>query len=54
VQPLGVSGREHLGDRAAGVVRDEVDVGQFERVVQQILLIDAPAVLGWERCAQRR
>ena len=32
VQPLGVARREYLGDRAAGVVRDHVEVGQLERV----------------------
>src|ERR1700722_14909225 len=30
VQELGVAGGEHLADRAAGVVRDEVDVAQLE------------------------
>ena len=34
VQPAGVPGREHLGDGAAGVVRDEVDAGQPERVAE--------------------
>jgi hypothetical protein len=34
VQPPGVADREYLGDRAAGVVRDEVDAGQFERVAE--------------------
>jgi hypothetical protein len=32
VKPLGVSGREHLADRSAGVVCDEIDVGQLKRV----------------------
>ena len=32
VQPFGVSGGQYLGDRAAGVVRDQVDIGQAERL----------------------
>ena len=32
VQPLGLAGREYLRDRAAGVVRDQVDLGEVERV----------------------
>jgi hypothetical protein len=34
MQPLVIGGGEHLGDRAAGVVGDEVDVGKFERVAE--------------------
>ena len=34
VQPLGPADREYLGDRTAGIVRDQIDVGQFERVAE--------------------
>lgn len=34
MKPFGIAGREQLGDRAAGVLRDEIDIGQFERVAE--------------------
>ncbi len=32
MQPLGVAGGEYLGNGTAGVVRDEVDIGQLQSV----------------------
>ena len=42
-EPLGVAGREDLRDGAAGVVGDEVDAGQVERLAE-----------GGDRVGQRR